>query len=74
MSALTVNRLRWSRLSGQVFLVLKWKNCSANRRGGGNVKIGFIDFQGLEGRAENSSIVFHPFHETGISTVCWIAR
>ena len=51
------------------FSVFKWKDCSANRRrGGGNVKIGFIDFQGLVGRAENSSIVFRAFHETGIST------
>jgi hypothetical protein len=67
-------RLRWSRLFGQVFRVLRWKNCSANRRGGGNVKIGFIDFQGLVGREENSSIVFLPFHKTGISTACLIAR
>src|ERR1019366_4408737 len=52
-----------------VFSVFKWKNCSANRRRGcWNVKIGFIDFQGLVGRAENSSIVFRAFHETGIST------
>jgi hypothetical protein len=51
--------LRWLRLFGQVFRVFKWKNCSASRRRGcGNVKIGFIDFQGLVGRAENSSIVF----------------
>jgi len=58
-----------------VFSVFRWKNCSANRRrGGGNVKIGFIDFQGLVGRAENSSIVFRPSHETGISTACFIAR
>jgi hypothetical protein len=61
-------RVRWSRLFGQVFRVLKWKNCSASRRGGGNVKIGFIDFQGLVGSAENSSIVFRTSHETGIST------
>ncbi|MFZ0273107.1 MAG: hypothetical protein WAL34_14785, partial [Acidobacteriaceae bacterium] len=33
------------------FSVFKRKNCSASRRrGGGNVKIGFIDFQGLVGR------------------------
>jgi hypothetical protein len=58
-----------------VFSVFKWKNCSANRRRGcGNVKIDFIDFQGLVGRAENSSIVFRAFHETGISTACFIAR
>jgi hypothetical protein len=43
-------------------------------RGGGNVKIGFIDFQGLVGRAENSAIVFRPFHKTGISTACFVAR
>jgi hypothetical protein len=46
----------------------------SRRHGGGNVKIGFIDFQGLVGRAENSSIVFRAFHETGISTACFIAR
>jgi hypothetical protein len=56
------------------FSVFKWKDCSASRRGCGNVKIGFIDFQGLVGRAENSSIVFRAFHETGISTACFIAR
>jgi hypothetical protein len=57
------------------FSVFKWKNCSASRRRGcGNVKIGFIDFQGLVGRVENSSIVFRAFHETGISTACFIAR
>jgi integrase len=66
--------LRWPRLFGQFFRVLKWKNCSVRRRGGGNVKIGFIDFQGLVGRAENSPIVFRPFLETGISTACWVAR
>src|ERR1700724_2426326 len=66
--------LRWLRLFGQVIRVFKWKNCSASRRGCGNVKIGFIDFQGLVGRAENSSIVFRPSHETGISTACFIAR
>ena len=66
--------LRWLRLFGQVFRVFKWKNCSASRRGCGNVKIGFIDFQGLVGRAENSSIVFRAFHEIGISTACFIAR
>jgi hypothetical protein len=66
--------MRWSRLFGQVFRVLKWKNCSASRRGGGNVKIGFIDFQGLVGRVENSSIVFQAFRETGISTACLVAR
>jgi len=60
-----------SRLFGQFFRVLRWKNCSVRRRGGGNVKIGFIDFQGLVGRAENSPIVFRPFHETGISTACF---
>jgi len=38
------------------FRVLKWKNYSVRRRGGGNVKIGFIDFQGLwEGKQ------FHRF-------------
>ena len=48
--------LWWLRLFGQFFLVSKWKSCSAScRRGGGNVKIGCIDFQGLVGRAENSS-------------------
>jgi len=56
------------------FRVLKWKPCSVRRRGGGNVKIGFIDFQGLVGRAENSSIVFRAFHETGISTAWMVAR
>jgi hypothetical protein len=67
--------VRWRRLFGQVIRVFKWKNCSAScRRGCGNVKIGFIDFQGLVGRAENSSIVFRAFHETGISTACFIAR
>jgi len=38
------------------------------------VKIGSIDFQGLVERAENSSIVFRAFHETGISTACFVAR
>ena len=38
------------------------------------MKIGLIDFQGLVGRAENGIFVFRPFHETGISTVCFIAR
>jgi hypothetical protein len=67
--------LRWLRLFGRFFRVLKWKDCSASRRRGcGNVKIGFIDFQGLVGRAGNSSIVFRPFHETGISTACFIVR
>ena len=67
--------VRWLRLFGQFFLVSKWKNCSASRRrGGGNVKIGCLDFQGLVGRAENSSIVFRPSHETGISTACFVAR
>jgi len=67
--------VRWLRLFGQVFRSFKWKDCSASRRRGcGNVKIGFIDFQGLVGRAENSSIVFRPSHETGISTACFIAR
>ena len=43
--------VRWSRLFGQFFRVLKWKSHSVSGRGGGNVKIGFIDFQGLwEGR------------------------
>jgi hypothetical protein len=66
--------MRWLRLFGQVFRSFKWKDCSASRRRGcGNVKIGFIDFQGLVGRAENSSIVFRPSHETGISTACLIA-
>jgi hypothetical protein len=38
-------------LFGQVFRVLKWKDYSVSSSGGGNVKIGFIDFQGLgEGR------------------------
>jgi hypothetical protein len=38
-------------LFGQVFRVFKWKDYSVSGRGGGNVKIGFIDFQGLwEGR------------------------
>jgi hypothetical protein len=70
-----VEQVRWLRLFGQVFRSFKWKDCSASRRRGcGNVKIGFIDFQGLVGRAENSSIVFRPFHETGISTACLIAR
>jgi hypothetical protein len=66
--------LRWRRLFGQVFRFLSGKDCSASRRGCGNVKIGFIDFQGLVGRAENSSIVFRAFHETGISTACFMAR
>jgi len=55
--------MRWLRLFGQVFRVFKWKNCSARRRGGGNVKIGFIDFQGLVGRAENGFFVFRAFHK-----------
>ena len=44
--------VRWLRLFGQVFRVLGEKDYSVSRRrGGGNVKIGFIDFQGLwEGR------------------------
>jgi hypothetical protein len=46
----------------------------SSRRGGGNVKIGFIDFQGLVERAENGMIVFRAFHRTGISTACFIAR
>lgn len=59
----------WLRLYGQSFSVFKWKDCSASRsRGGGNVKIGFIDFQGLVGRAENSSNFFRASHETDIST------
>jgi len=62
-------------LFGQIFRFFRWKDCSANRRRGGeNVKIGFNDFQDLVGRAENSSIVFRAFHETGISTACFIAR
>jgi hypothetical protein len=44
------------------------------RRGGGNVKIGLIDFQGLVGRAGNGFIFFRAFHKTGISTACFIAR
>ena len=31
--------VRWSRLFRQFFGVLKWKNYSRNRRGGGNVEI-----------------------------------
>ncbi len=51
------------------FSVFKWKDYSASRgRGGGNVKIGLIDFQGLVGRAGNGSIVFRAFHKAGIST------
>jgi hypothetical protein len=46
----------------------------SRRRGGGNVKIGFIDFQGLVGRAENGFFVFRAFHKTGISTACLVAR
>jgi hypothetical protein len=46
----------------------------SRRRGGGNVKISFIDFQGLVGRAENSTIVFRAFHMTAISTACFVAR
>jgi hypothetical protein len=72
---LTLSRnMRWIRLSGQVFRFLSGKDCSASRRGCGNVKIGLIDFQGLVGRAENSSFVFRAFHENGISTACFIAR
>jgi hypothetical protein len=63
-----------SRLFGQFFRVLKWKTCSVRRRGGGNVKIGFIDFRGLVGRSENSSIVFRAFHKTGISTASLVAH
>ena len=33
-----------------------------HRRGGGNVGIGFIDFQGLWEGGENSFIVFQAFH------------
>jgi hypothetical protein len=67
--------LSWLRSFGQFFQFLKWKSCSAGgRRGGGNVKIGSIDFQGLGERAENSSIVFRPFPKTGISTACFVAR
>jgi hypothetical protein len=56
------------------FSVFKWKDYSASRgRGGGNVKISFIDFQGLVGRAGNGSIVFRAFHKTGISTACLVA-
>jgi hypothetical protein len=66
--------VRWPRWFGQVFRVFKWKDYSVSRRrGGGNVKIGFIDFQGLVGRAGNGFIVFRAFHETGISTACFIA-
>jgi hypothetical protein len=54
---LEIEHLRWLRLFGQVFRSFKWKDYSASRRGCGKVKIGFIDFQGLVGRAENSSIV-----------------
>ena len=36
---------------------------SRRSRGGGNVGIGFIDFQGLWGRSENSTIVFRAFHK-----------
>jgi hypothetical protein len=59
----------WTGFSG-----FKWKRLFSRRRGGGNVKIGFIDFQGLVGRAENSTIVFRAFHMTGISTACFVAR
>ena len=38
------------------------------------MKIGSIDFQGLVGKAENSSIAFRAFHKTGISTACFVAR
>jgi hypothetical protein len=66
--------LQWLRLLGQSFSVFKWKDYSASRRrGGGNVKIGFIDFQGLVGRAGNGCIVFRAFHKTGISTACFFA-
>jgi hypothetical protein len=74
LPALAQHGVRWLRLFGQVFRVFKWKNCSARRRGGGNVKIGFIDFQGLVGRAENGFFVFRAFHKTGISTACLVAR
>jgi hypothetical protein len=46
----------------------------SRRHDGGNVKIGFIDFQGLVERAENSVFVFRAFHKTGISTACFVAR
>ena len=38
------------------------------------MKIGSIDFQGLVGKAENSSIAFRAFHKTGISTACWFRQ
>jgi hypothetical protein len=66
--------MRWLRLFGQIFRFFKWKDYPVSRRGAGNVKIGFIDFRGLVGRAENSSIVFRRFHETGISIACFVAR
>src|ERR1700733_2285347 len=65
--------LRWLRLFGQVFRVLSgkivqsssWRWECENR---------FHRFQGLVGRAENSTIVFRAFHMTGISTACFVAR
>jgi uridylate kinase len=67
--------VRWLRLFGQVFRFLSGRIVQlVVVVGGGNVKIGFIDFQGLVGRSENSSIVFRAFHETGISTACFVAR
>jgi|SRR5579863_6988531 len=72
---LILRRLRWLRLFGQVFRFLSGRIVQlVVVVGGGNVKIGFIDFQGLVGRSENSSIVFRAFHETGISTACFVAR
>ena len=71
----SIAKLPWLRLFGQSFSVFMWKDCSGSRsRGGGNVKIGFIDFQGLVGRAENSSNVFRASHETDISTAFLFAR
>jgi len=59
--------LRWSRLFGQFFRVLKWKNCSASRRGGGHVEIGFIDFQGLREEWEKQ---FHRFFHAFLRPAC----
>jgi len=44
---LWLETVRWPRLFGQVFRVLKWQNYSVSRRGGGNVKIGFMIFKVL---------------------------
>jgi len=74
-SRIEIRNLRWLRLFGQVFRFLSGRIVQlVVVVGGGNVKIGFIDFQGLVGRSENSSIVFRAFHETGISTACFVAR